>query len=310
MYLCIKIRISIGLFLTIIMEQDRIIKELESRYAQYCMSNSDTMLYYNTKEYLRDLKSYEIVNYILDSLKNEYRFSEEEIAKHKRIEYMSFIEEITENREKYVAYVLQFLEWGFEKNKFDTLQLYSEASWLCSNNRDYSKKEQIELFRTELVYAITSYVIKILRNGVNICYSLKLFSERAMRFNSLFGLKDEDDLQNRIGLYLFDKGYAFSREENSGKGKPDFIISDDTRYVVEVKYVRGKDEKTKSDLIEWTSQLDDYINKYSSCYGILFIVTEIDIEYRWSEISDKKSIMNVYIGPLASSERKTKIVTY
>lgn len=198
------------------------------------------------------------------------------------------------------------MNWGFEQQRFSILHLHSEARWTCSNDRDYSKKDQIKLFKTDVVYNIVSYIIDELRMGGDFCYILMRFGERAMRFRTLSDIKDEKDLQDRIGLYLYDNGYSFSREDNSGNGKADFLISDDDDYVVEVKYVGDDDNCTTSDLKRWSSQLDDYMKKYSSRYGILFVVSFKDYEFIWEEKRDNKCIMNVYIGGLKPSERKTK----
>lgn len=287
-------------------EEKPIIKELEHRYAQYSMSDSDTMLYFSTKEFLNYLRSNSVVNQIINKLCQQYPFSDEEFTKYRNIEYFSFLNAITENREKYASFCFQYLEWGFKQQKFDTLQLYSEASWTCSNTRDYSKKEQIKLFQIDVVYNIVSIIIDELRKGIGECHALMRFGERAMRFKTLSDIGDENDLQDRLGLFLYDNGYPFSREENSGNGKADFLISDDEDFVVEVKFVGDDDEKcTVSDLRRWSSQLDDYMKKYSSRRGILYIVSKKDYEFLWSEKYENKNIMNVYIGNRISCRRNT-----
>lgn len=287
------------------MKKNRIIKEIEQRYTQYSASDSDTMLYYNTRDFLNYLRSYKVVDQILEDLKKTNPFTEETFIKHQQIEYFAYLDEIADNREKYVAYVLQYLEWGIEETKFDKLRLYDETCWTCSNNKKYSEKERIKLFYIEIVYAIVSYVVETLQKGINVCYVLHQFGERAMRFRCLSNLVDENDLQNRLGLYLYDCGFEFYREENSGNGKPDFLIADDEQFVVEVKLVKIGDNKTRANFEEWTSQLNDYMKKYSSRYGVLYIVSEDDSEYLWKEKFDNKSVMNIYIGDLSPSKRDT-----
>ena len=291
------------------MLEGKLINDVERRYAQYCMSDSDTMLYFNTREFMNYLSSHSVIAQIINRLCEEYPFTDEDFTENTNTEYFSFFEKITENRDKYVSYSFQFLEWGFRLQKFSQIHLYSEFTWTCSNNRDYSKKDRIKLFKTDVVYSIVSYVVDELRKGIEVCHILTRFGERAMRFKTLSDVNDENDLQDRMGLYLYDNGYSFSREENSGNGKADFLISDGDDYVVEVKYVGDDDHCTASDLKRWSSQLDDYMKKYSSRYGILYIVSRMDCEFMWGEKYENKSIMNVYIGKLKPSERKTtKIV--
>lgn len=256
--------------------------------------------------FLNYLKSYSNVNLIINKLCQDYPFSDEQLSKYKQTEYPSFLSDITETKEKYVSFSIQFLEWGFKRQKFSKLRLYSETSWTSSNTRDYSKKEQIKLFQIDVIYNIVSYIIDELRNEAGLNHALTHFCERAMRFKTLSDVDDENELQDRMGLYLYDNGYMFSREENSGNGKADFLISDSEEFVVEVKYVGEDDNCTVSDLERWSSQLDDYMKKYSSRLGILYIVSKKDYEFLWSEKYTNKSIMNVYIGNLTSCNRKTR----
>ena len=68
-------------------EEKPIIKEIEHRYAQYSMSDSDTMLYFNTREFLNYLKSNSVVNQIINKLCQKYPFPDEEFTKYMNIEY-------------------------------------------------------------------------------------------------------------------------------------------------------------------------------------------------------------------------------
>lgn len=288
------------------MLEGKLINEIERRYAQYCVSDSDTMLFFSTREFINYLKSYRVIDQIFNRLCKDYPFSDEELSAYMTTEYFTYFKEITESREKYAAFSFQFLNWGFEQKKFNILHLHSEARWTCSNDREYSKKDQIKLFKTDVVYNIVSYVVDELRKGSEFCHILMRFGERAMRFRTLSDINDENNLQDRIGLYLYDNGYSFSREENSGNGKADFLVSDDDDYVVEVKYVGDGNNCTTSDLKRWSSQLDDYMRKYSSRHGILYVVSRKDYVFLWDGKCEDKDIMNVYIGKLKPSERNTK----
>ena len=104
-------------------------------------------------------------------------------------------------------------------------------------------------------------------------------------------------MQDQIALYLYDNGNENHREENSGNGNPDFLISDKKElFVVEIKYVKAKSRKGEKDLEKWTSQLKSYMARYSSHHGVLYIVTEKNCEFVWKNSPSNMSIMNVYIG--------------
>jgi hypothetical protein len=204
---------------------------------------------------------------------------------------------VGDNRDMYVSFVLHYLEWTFRKEHFDTLKLCDDANWICSNTVEYSKKERIRLFQQDIIYVLTAYIIDRLRKGLFICNTLEQFSIRAMRFNCLKSIKHERDVQNVIATYLFDNGNESHREENSGNGNPDFLISDEEElFVVEVKYLRANSRKGEKALERWTSQLRNYMAKYSSHHGVLYIVTERNCEYVWRNCPPNMSIMNVYIG--------------
>lgn len=125
---------------------------------------------------------------------------------------------------------------------------------------------------------------------------------------SLKDVKNEREVQDKIAMYLYDNGRENHREENSGNGKQDFLISDeDGLFVVEVKYIKENSRIGITDLESRTSQLKDYMAKYSSHCEILYIVNRQRIEFAWKDSPQNMSIMNVYIDGKNSSElRKPK----
>ena len=288
------------------MNTNIIIEDIERRYMQYSMSNSDTMLYYRTRDFVEFLKSYDVVNKIIEDIKLQTPFTENIMIDKRHGDRKlpdDIMRSVGNSRDAYVSFLLHYLEWTFSKKQFDTLRLYDDTSWTCSNNNEYSKKDRIRLFQQDVVFPITTYIIDRLRKGQLLCSVLEQFSVRAMRFKCLQGVKSERDVQDRIALYLYDNGNENHREENSGNGNPDFLISDlKELFVVEVKYIKAKSKKGKKDFEEWTSQLKSYMARYSSHHGVLYIVTEENLEFAWKTSPCNMSLMNVYIGDKKPSE--------
>lgn len=282
------------------MNTNIIIENIERRYMQYSTSDSDTMLYYRTRDYIKYLYSYGVVRFIMEEVKQQNPFTES-ILLDKDGHYKmpdDIMRSVGNSRESYVSFLLHYLEWTYQNEHFDTLQLYDDAYWTCSDTKEYSLKDRIRLFQQDVIYPITTYIIDRLREGLCVCYVLKQFSIRAQRFNTLQGVKNERDIQDKIALFLYDNGNENHREENSGNAYPDFLISDKKlQFVVEVKYVKAKYPKGKHDLEKWTAQLKSYMDRYAYHHGVLYIVSEQYCEYIWKNCPQNMSIMNVYIGP-------------
>lgn len=287
------------------MNTKSIIEDIERRYTQYSLSDSDTMLYYRTRDYIDFLNSFDVVNSIIEEIKRLHPFTERVLMDEKfgRKSPRDVMRSVGDSRESYVAFLLHYFEWTFRKEHFNEPELYKDAKWICAKDPDYSKKELIRLFQQNTVYPIATYIVDRLRKGQLLCNVLEQFSIRAMRFNILQGVKNEREVQNKIALYLYDNGNENHREENSGNGNPDFLISDiNGRFVVEVKFVKANSRKGIKDLERWTSQLRNYMNKYSSYQGVLYVVSEKNCKFEWKYAPSNMSIMNVYIGKLKPNE--------
>lgn len=287
-----------------------IIEEIERRYAHYILSDSDTMLYYRTRDFLNYMQSYQIVREIIRELTQKHPYKESVLKDENGFYKLpdQLMASIANSREEYVSFVIHFISWIFEKNNHDTTKLYDDAWWTCSNNRDYTKKERIQLFQQDVISPIVTYVVDKLRQGLYISTVLDNFAVRAMRYKCLSNVNNEREVQDRIAMYLYDCGSKNHREENSGNGNPDFLISDeDGLFVVEVKYIKEDSRIGVKDLERWTSQLKDYMAIYSSHYGILYIVNRQRIEFAWKDSPENMIIMNVYIDDKNPSElKKTK----
>lgn len=287
------------------MTNKNIIENIERRHTQYMLSDSDTMLYYRTRDFMNYLCSHEIVKHIFSELTNTYQYKES-VLKNENGMYKlphELMASVCNSREEYISFALFFLRSLFENDNYKGTELFDEAWWICSNNREYTKKERIRLFQQDVIAPIVNYVVDKLRQELYISTALEKFAVRAMRFGSLKDVKNEREVQDRIAMYLYDNGRENHREENSGNGNPDFLISDDDGlFVVEVKFVNTKSRKSDKDLERWTLQLKDYMTKYSSHQGILYIVTRQHIEFAWKETTPNMRIMNVYIGNIKPSE--------
>lgn len=294
------------------MNTQNIIEDIGRRYTQYSLSDSDTMLYYRTMDYLQFLKSFDVVNSIIKEVKKQYPYTESDF-KNENSSCKSpheIMKAVGNSRESYVSFLLHYFEWTFKNENINRSQLYDDAKWICSNNRDYDKKERVRLFQQNTIYPIATYIIDKLREGKLLCDVLEQFSNRAIRFKCLQGVEDEREIQNRIALYLYDNGNESHREENSGNGNPDFLISDKKgKFVVEIKYVKANPRKGKKAFEKWTSQLKYYMSQYSSYQGVLYIVSEANCRYEWKNAPANMTVMNVYIGDLKPSE-KTKPKVY
>lgn len=292
------------------MTNKNIIEDIERRHAQYILSDSDTILFYRTRDFMNYLRSHEIVRHIFGELTNTYQYKESVLKNEDGMHKLphELMASVGNSREEYVSFALQFLQSLFENDNNDTTELFDEAWWTCSNNREYTKKERIRLFQQDVITPIVNYVVAKLRQGLYISTALEKFAVRAMRYGSLKDVKNEREVQDRIAMYLYDNGRENHREENSGNGNPDFLISDeDGLFVVEVKYIKENSRIGITDLESWTSQLKDYMAKYSSHCGILYIVNRQRIEFAWKDSPQNMSIMNVYIdGKNPSELRKAK----
>lgn len=285
----------------------QVIKDIEICFSRYCESTSDTMLYYTTKYLLDFLNSFDIVKVILANLKNKYPYSKAFLEN--RQEGFIVINNVAQDKIKYVSYVLHFLEYSYTADSID--EFYDEASWICSNNKDYDKKERIKLFKIDVVKPLCDYVIDELRKNVSLLYVLDRFKNRTMRFETPYPAKySERNIQNNLALYLFDSGYLVHREDELSNGKPDFLLSDEesTPYVIEVKYVKAKRCSSET-LKKYTSQLRDYMNKLDSYIGVLCIFTTQDYEFIWHNKPNDMEIITVYVGELKPSERNTKNIS-
>lgn len=95
-----------------------IIEDIERRYMQYSMSNSDTMLYYRTRDFVEFLKSYDVVNNIIEDVKQKTPFSEsimidEKLGDRKLPD--EIMRSVGNSRDVYVSFLLHYLEWTFKK---------------------------------------------------------------------------------------------------------------------------------------------------------------------------------------------------
>lgn len=290
------------------MYTERVINGIETYYSRYCESISDQMLYYSTMHFVSYLYSYSIVKDILLNLKKEYPYNKETIEEYNKLEGFNIIERVAQDKKCYISYVLHYLDYSFASNSI--VNFYDDAAWICYGEKDYSLKERIMLFKTDVIKPLCDYVIDELRKNVSLVYVLNGFKNRTMRFESPYSNDFvERDAQNKLALYLFDNGYVVHREENISNGQPDFLFSDEYKnsYIIEVKYITNK--VSNKNLKAYTSQLRDYVNKLNSHIGVLCIFTTQDYEFTWLNKPNNMEILTIYVGGLNPSERNTEIIS-
>ena len=254
------------------------------------------------------LYSYSIVKDILLNLKKECPYNRETIEDYNKLDGFDVIKRVAQDNKCYISYVLHYLDYSFASDSI--VDFYDDAAWICYGEKDYSLKERIMLFKTDVIKPLCDYVIDELRKNVSLLYVLDRFKNRTMRFESPY-LKDyaEIDVQKKLALYLFDSGYIVHREENISNGQPDFLFSDEDKnsYIIEVKYITNK--VSNKNLKAYTSQLRDYVSKLNSHIGVLCIFTTQDYEFTWLNKPYNLEILTIYVGGLNPSERNTKIIS-
>ena len=286
----------------------RVINDIATYYSRYCESISDQMLYYSTMHFVSFLYSYGIVKDILLNLKKECPYNKETIEDYNKLEGFNVIKRVAQDKKCYISYVLHYLDYSFASDSI--VDFYDDAAWICYGEKDYSLKERIMLFKTDVIKPLCDYVIDELRKNVSLLYVLDRFKNRTMRFESPY-LKDyaERDVQNKLALYLFDRGYIVHREENISNGQPDFLFSDEDKnsYIIEAKFITNK--VSNKNLKAYTSQLRDYVSKLNSHIGVLCIFTTQDYEFTWLNKPYNLEILTIYVGGLNPSERNTKVIS-
>lgn len=307
----------------------QVINDIETNYSRYSESISDQMLFYNTKHFFSYLFSIDIVKDILSNLKKECPYNEETIKKYNTLEGFNLLQLVAQDRKKYVSYVLHFLEYSFASGLI--INFYVEAAWICYGEKEYTLKEKIMLFKTEVIKPLCDYVIDELRKNVSLLYVLNRFKNRTMRFETPYSTEySERYIQNNLALYLFDRGYNVHREEDLSNGKPDFVLSgknnvhrnenqsngqsdflysdeDNNPYIIEVKFIKKKISENK--FREYTSQLNEYVNEQYTSIGVLCIFTIEDLDFIWKNNPTNMEIITIYVGNLKPSKRNTKFIT-
>ena len=103
---------------------------------------------------------------------------------------------MAQDRKKYVSYVLHFLEYSFASDFI--VDFYNDAPWICYGEENYTLKEKIMLFKTEVIKPLCDYVIDELRKNVSLIYVLNRFKDRTTRFETPYPTDDsERNIQNK-----------------------------------------------------------------------------------------------------------------
>lgn len=264
---------------------------------------------------------------ILDSLKNNYPVENDEIIERKDIFVYKWLPEIIyKSKEYYLSYCLQAYEYFRYIKRKDGHNNYLEEYY--SDMKIFSQGvsssgNRMQVFKTEFIWPLLSYIISNLNEEAHIIYTLERYKQRVEMFTKTElhengKLKKETDLQKELALFLFDQNLEFHKEIEVGNGRIDFQIKDrhdehygcglscdEKPYIVEIKRVT---KDNKNDFAKWKSQLNTYLYRLKG-KGYLLLYVDDDIEMELQEEENIK-INYIYTGTKRPSNLKHRITIH
>ena len=278
---------------------------LESLYSQYEKQYGEAMLNFFTNRLWDKVYSEVHCKRIIDKLISSFPYPEEKLDEMKN-EYFTDLDHIIDAKwQQYISFSIQKLQYERKKMpKFMHCEPYCEIiNWTYLDKVDEHTK--VMSFKTDFIRPIIDYIEDQLNSSSSIIEEIKRYKERVERFRTI-NLKEndlkEEKLQDDIALYLFDKGYDFSREPNINKGCPDFIIKgekskllnnsqDSDPLIIEVKLFKDPKICTESKIDKSLKQVEDYSSELGGLEFCLLIYTKTkEIFNKASIIINKKSL--------------------
>ena len=282
-----------------------IIDSIEQLTSNYNKTDSEETLYRSTKQYLSQLREIDVVNDMLACLKSDYPYPDKTLEELSQIELFEVLDMLPEGFEQFTSYMLHYLDWRLRKPNDGRIAYH--ACWTYSLQDD----DVVSLFKDGIVRHITSFLLRKLKEMNTINETIEQYRVEILRFGLLKDSHKEEDAQNKLSKFFFDKGIRSIREEYLEVGKPDFTISTtDNNIIVEVKYIgiddKGKD--TPSFLNACRSQLQTYMDLYTNSFGVLCMVSEKELYFKFEKEPRDMIIENIYIGDKKPSEKAYKYI--
>lgn len=276
---------------------ERVKEWLEELYTQYEKSYGEVMLNYFTNRLWDKIYSESHCKRIIDKITSSFPYSDKTLKCGK--EFFTDLDHITDSKwQEYISYSIHRLLWERKKRpKFMHCEPYcNNINWTYLGNVDEHTK--VMSFKTDFIRPIIDYIEDSLKTSSSIIEEINRYKMRVERFQTIDIEKelDEEELQKDLSLYLFDKGFEYTREPNINKGRPDFVIYDDNTssakldkgiepLIIEVKFFRTSRSITKRAISKAIKQVKDYASQLGNLeWCLLIYVKTTDILEKGAEI--------------------------
>lgn len=293
------------------MNQDRLLERIEILWNSYWQKQSVRLFNHSTDMFMDCLLIIPYCKFILDKLKEDYPFTNEDIINYSHKEWQTFI------RQNNNMQILSFLLHWYEMRRSDDKFYYDGCICLGYSNES-SINDKIQMFKTDVIRPIIDYIIFNLQDEKYVLYLLDRYIKRLKLFDIVkkkiksLGRKNESVLQDDLCLFLYDYGIDTHKEEVVGDGRLDILTNYNGEYlVIEVKYI--KDTEKRAMYIERIkaaiSQIKEYMLRKGTKRGCLLIYTEKEMEFIVNSTNNNGiSILSVYIGNEVPSKVKFETI--
>ena len=217
------------------MNQDRLLERIEILWNSYWQKQSVRLFNHSTDMFMDYILSIPDCKFVLDKLKNDYSFTDEQYDEYKHNEWVNFV------KQKNKLQILSFLLQWYEKRKSEKKYYYQDCKCL-EYDKDASEADKMQMFKTDVIRPIIDYIIFNLQDEKYVLYLLDRYIQRLKLFNIVkekiksLGKQNESVLQDDLCLFLYDYGIDTHKEEVVGNGRLDILTNYNGEYlVIEVK---------------------------------------------------------------------------
>lgn len=278
---------------------------IESLYSLYEKQYGEVMLNYFTNRLWDKVYSEVHCKRIIDRLTSSFPYPDKRLEVMNN-EFFTDLDHIKDDKwQQYISFSIQKLLYERKKMpNFMHCEPYCDIiNWTYLGKVDEHTK--VMSFKTDFVRPIIDYVEDQLNSSSSIIEEIKRYKERVERFRTINLREDElkeEKLQDDIALYLFDKGYEYSREPNINKGCPDFVImgkdsnlrnnvKGSEPLIIEVKLFKTTQICTKSKIEKSLKQVKDYSSQLGGLeYCLLIYTKNTDIFNKASTIINQEDL--------------------